>query len=224
MALINCEECGRQFSDKASACPGCGCPPPGAHAERPQGAPPPIPSFTPRGVSPRLSPIPQAPLQGNAPPQELPAKPTSIWKRNVGGPVAFLFLMLLVLGGFLLWRNLAQRSSAPGSPGSPGSVYSSGSTYSRSNQKMIDKFVTLKEGHNLTFRLPPGTYSVRVTASNKGIKARWIGASCYTSPREEKVYQTTCTLPDEAQFIVENPTKIGLGPSEQVSISAVMIQ
>ena len=26
MALIICEECGKQFSDKASACPNCGCP------------------------------------------------------------------------------------------------------------------------------------------------------------------------------------------------------
>ena len=27
MALINCSECGRQISDKARACPGCGAPP-----------------------------------------------------------------------------------------------------------------------------------------------------------------------------------------------------
>lgn len=26
MALINCTECGKEFSDKASACPNCGCP------------------------------------------------------------------------------------------------------------------------------------------------------------------------------------------------------
>ena len=26
MALINCKECGREISDKASMCPGCGCP------------------------------------------------------------------------------------------------------------------------------------------------------------------------------------------------------
>ena len=26
MALIKCPECGRQVSDKARACPGCGCP------------------------------------------------------------------------------------------------------------------------------------------------------------------------------------------------------
>lgn len=26
MALIRCPECGREISDKASACPGCGCP------------------------------------------------------------------------------------------------------------------------------------------------------------------------------------------------------
>ena len=27
MALIICEDCGKEFSDKASACPNCGCPP-----------------------------------------------------------------------------------------------------------------------------------------------------------------------------------------------------
>lgn len=26
MALINCDECGKEFSDKANACPNCGCP------------------------------------------------------------------------------------------------------------------------------------------------------------------------------------------------------
>ena len=26
MALINCHECGKQVSDKANACPNCGCP------------------------------------------------------------------------------------------------------------------------------------------------------------------------------------------------------
>jgi len=26
MALIKCQECGKEFSDKASACPNCACP------------------------------------------------------------------------------------------------------------------------------------------------------------------------------------------------------
>ncbi len=26
MALIKCPECGKQISDKAGSCPGCGCP------------------------------------------------------------------------------------------------------------------------------------------------------------------------------------------------------
>ena len=26
MALINCEDCDKEFSDKAHACPNCGCP------------------------------------------------------------------------------------------------------------------------------------------------------------------------------------------------------
>ena len=26
MALITCTECGKEFSDKAAACPNCGCP------------------------------------------------------------------------------------------------------------------------------------------------------------------------------------------------------
>jgi len=28
MALIKCTECGKEVSDKAAACPGCGAPPP----------------------------------------------------------------------------------------------------------------------------------------------------------------------------------------------------
>ena len=35
MALIKCEECGKEISDKAAACPHCGCPIPQAQEESP---------------------------------------------------------------------------------------------------------------------------------------------------------------------------------------------
>lgn len=39
MALISCSECGREISDKAAACPGCGAPVSPAQVEAAEGAP-----------------------------------------------------------------------------------------------------------------------------------------------------------------------------------------
>ncbi len=41
MALIKCSECGREISDKAAACPGCGAPAPAMTAGLPRAAPSP---------------------------------------------------------------------------------------------------------------------------------------------------------------------------------------
>lgn len=54
MALINCSECGHQVSDKATACPNCGCPietqlpPPIPEPEEPQQAQTTPPQPTPQ--------------------------------------------------------------------------------------------------------------------------------------------------------------------------------
>lgn len=54
MALINCSECGHQVSDKATACPNCGCPietqlpPPIPEPEKPQQAQTTPPQPTPQ--------------------------------------------------------------------------------------------------------------------------------------------------------------------------------
>jgi hypothetical protein len=76
----------------------------------------------------------------------------------------------------------------------------------------------LKEGTTITYRIPAGRYRVRVTSSNDGIKARWIGSSCSSSRGEQKLYEVTCDLSAEGQFVVENPTTLGLGVTENVTV------
>lgn len=44
MALIQCRECGREISDQAATCPGCGAPPPKAAPAPKQQPPPPAPA------------------------------------------------------------------------------------------------------------------------------------------------------------------------------------
>jgi hypothetical protein len=88
-------------------------------------------------------------------------------------------------------------------------------------QVVVNKFSPLADGSAMVFRVPAGHYRIRVTASNNGIKARWVGVSCASSPAEQKVYEAICDPAAEVQFIVENPTTFGLGASEQVSITIV---
>lgn len=86
-------------------------------------------------------------------------------------------------------------------------------------QKVIDEFRKLGEGQELLWKMPAGRYRVRATASDKGLKIKWVGADCASSPKEVKVYDDTCEVSSEAQLIVENPTGFGFGPSEQVSVT-----
>ena len=71
----------------------------------------------------------------------------------------------------------------------------------------------------MMYKVPAGHYRIRVTSSPDGIKAHWVGVACYASPGEQKVYETTCDPAAEVQFIVENPTTLGMGPTESASVS-----
>lgn len=83
MALINCEECGREISDRAATCPHCGCPVT-AKAE----SPPPIPAAWQEQ--------PHAPAAKPVPTIARPALATSSFKRVVwwvGGLLLFVTLI-----------------------------------------------------------------------------------------------------------------------------------
>ena len=58
MALITCRECGRQISDQAQGCPGCGCP---IIIQAGPTGPLPIPAS--HVIPPRMQPNPNFPIQ-----------------------------------------------------------------------------------------------------------------------------------------------------------------
>jgi hypothetical protein len=76
---------------------------------------------------------------------------------------------------------------------------------------VIDEQKQIPEGGNYTWRIPPGTYSLRVVASPDGAKVKWVGASCKGSGREVKEFNEDCLVRQDSQLIVENPGKWGVG-------------
>ncbi len=101
MALIPCTECGRQVSDRASACPQCGAPvevPPASRSEHPFPTPQPSAGRPANGLA-------TEPVGVSSPARTLPlAKPTA-HLRGVGGWLAFLIVALMVIGPL---RNLVE--------------------------------------------------------------------------------------------------------------------
>jgi hypothetical protein len=89
-----------------------------------------------------------------------------------------------------------------------------------SGDKVLDTTETLSEGVSHSYTLEPGTYQASITSSNNGVTVQWLGGSgsgCAGSG-ESKVYSATCTLSIKGQLIVKNPTLLGLGGSEIVTI------
>lgn len=79
---------------------------------------------------------------------------------------------------------------------------------------------TLTEGAALSYTLAAGSYTAKITSSNNGVVISWpggAGAGCSTTS-EIKVYSNSCTLSIQGQMVIENPTLLGLGGSEIVSI------
>lgn len=232
MPMIACPECGRGCSDRAPQCPQCGYPI--AQQITPGAAPAPQPQAPVARATP-----PPLPLAGSSyhevspplPPPISPKKAKSLWQTNVGFPILIVFL--LGAGGYYLYQRGQRSQNGPNYSLTSAHDYSSTKTRSASaftpsdnsaaaaGQKVVDDFRSLPDGKAVIFRLPAGHYRIRVTSSNNGIKARWVGASCSASPVEQKVYEATCDPTAEAQFVVENPTTLGLGPSEQVATSIV---
>lgn len=196
MALITCPECGRGCSDRAPQCPQCGCP----------------------IASAAVAPVASAPGPQLVPPQKSGTQRSSA--------VPLLLLVLVAAGGYFLYQRSqqAERRARPHSPtttsfSSPPS--DNDNSGARPGQAVVNKLESLPEGSQYILKIPAGHYRVRVTSSNKGIKARWVGVACEASRSEQKVYETTCDPAAEVQFIIENPTTLGLGPTEEISVSVV---
>ena len=71
----------------------------------------------------------------------------------------------------------------------------------------------------MIYSLPAGSYKAEVAASNNGVKIEWIGGvSCTNYSAEVKSYNNSCTLSQAGQFKITNPTLLGLGGDELVTI------
>lgn len=85
---------------------------------------------------------------------------------------------------------------------------------------VVSESRTLTEGTQLSYTLAAGNYSVEITSSNNGVRVSWVGGSgagC-TASAEVKTYTSTCELSIQGQLIALNPTTLGLGGSEIVSV------
>jgi hypothetical protein len=91
---------------------------------------------------------------------------------------------------------------------------------SRGPSRVIDDQVKLGEGDEQVWKIPAGSYHLRVVSSPDGARTRWSGTSgCDGSPgRETKEFETWCQISGEAQLNIDNPTRTYLGKSIAVSV------
>jgi hypothetical protein len=83
--------------------------------------------------------------------------------------------------------------------------------------RIIDEMQTLPEGGGMTWKIPPGTYTLRVVASPDGASVSWTGASC-KGTGEVKEFNSDCVVRQDAQLTVKNPTTLGTGPSVNATV------
>lgn len=80
---------------------------------------------------------------------------------------------------------------------------------------------TISEGRYVTYTLPKGQYNAQISSSNNGIIIEWIGGSNCATSAEVKSYDFTCTLSQQGQLKISNPTLLHLGGDEIVTIKIV---
>jgi len=117
MALIQCQECKQEISDKAAACPHCGAPRiPGASASPITAAPPAAASPPPAPAVPPPAPpsaAVAAPFVAATPPPAAPAPPPA---RGGGARLLIALAILLVVGVVVLQVVKRGAAHASGSP------------------------------------------------------------------------------------------------------------
>ena len=108
MALVNCPDCGKSVSDQAAACPQCGHP-----------------------IKIQAAPAAASILVAAAAPARSQERPRT-------RPIAWVALIILVVGGFLVWRAVNSDTAAPLTAGLTAAL--------RQPHKVVDERIQLKEG------------------------------------------------------------------------------
>ncbi len=95
---------------------------------------------------------------------------------------------------------------------------SSSSSSSNSNV-LANEPRQLAEGQYVSYSLEPGSYTMEATASVNGITVSWVGGTaCSNSGNDVKTYKGSCTLSQKGQVTIMNPTALGLGADEVVTV------
>ena len=81
----------------------------------------------------------------------------------------------------------------------------------------MDSLESLSDGEFKAWKLDPGMYKVEMTASGDGANVKWVGSSCPGSGQTTE-YSSICEMKQTGQFIIENPTTLGMGAASTVTI------
>lgn len=77
----------------------------------------------------------------------------------------------------------------------------------------------IPEGDNYVVALPAGNYHARITSNPNGVTINWVGGtSCSNYTSEVKTYTGDCKMSAPGQLVIGNPTMLGLGADESVTV------
>jgi hypothetical protein len=88
---------------------------------------------------------------------------------------------------------------------------------------IINKAHTIEEGMQLSYPLVAGNYLAEITSSNNGVIISWPGGSNCAASQEVKTYSSSCVLTSQGQLVIVNPTLLGLGGAEIVTIKVTKL-
>ncbi len=88
---------------------------------------------------------------------------------------------------------------------------------------VLDQYMSLQDGASRTYKVRAGTYRLELTATNDGATVQWYGATCQAAPSETHVFNSNCTLLQDGQLKIANPTIFGLGSATAVTVKLTVI-
>jgi hypothetical protein len=83
---------------------------------------------------------------------------------------------------------------------------------------IVNESKVLAEGYSISYPLSAGTYTAEITSNNNGVKIQWLGNATCAASTEVKSYSNSCKLAQQGQLNISNPTLLGLGGDEIVTI------
>jgi hypothetical protein len=84
-------------------------------------------------------------------------------------------------------------------------------------QVVLDRFAKIADGGSEWHNVPAGSYRLHMTATSDGASVTWVGAACPGSPKST-VFDVDCTMPQDGQLEIGNPSLLGLGKTIAVTV------